>query len=156
MDNFDYGAPPARPNPELQKLTLPASGLIVTGALNAIGAVLLLLSGAVRLVDNTPAKHIADDAERLGYLFGTILGYGSGVASLIVAPLVIAGGIAMLKGKSLGLVRSAAILAMIPLTSCCCVVGIPIGIWILVLLKKPEVEACFRRWTASGSGPASV
>ena len=56
----------------------------------------------------------------------------------------------MLQGKSLGLVRISAILAMIPVTSCCCVVGIPVGIWTLRILKKPQVEAHFRRQRGHG------
>ena len=154
MNNFDYGAPPVPPNPELQKLTLPAIGLIVTGGLNAITAVLLLISGLARLANRTTStEHLANDAQRLGYVVGSFVGYGAGVASLLLAPVLIAGGIAMLRGKSLGLARGAAILSMIPVTSCCCVVGIPVGIWALLILKKPAVEAYFRRQTAYGSRP---
>ena len=155
MNNFNYGAPPVPPSPDLQQLTLPAIGLIVTGALNAITALLMLISGLARLANNaTSSAHLDNDAQRFGYMVGTFVGYGAGVASLLVAPVLIAGGIAMLRGKSLGLARVAAILSVIPVTSCCCVVGIPIGIWALLILKKPEVEAHFRRPTPYGSGPA--
>jgi hypothetical protein len=38
----------------------------------------------------------------------------------------------------------ASILAMIPcFTSCCCLVGLPIGIYALVVLNKPEVKSAF-------------
>ena len=37
----------------------------------------------------------------------------------------------------------AAVLALIPVTSVCCVPGIPIGIWALVVLHQPEVRAAF-------------
>ena len=155
MNNFEYGAPPAPPNPEQQKLTLPATGLIVTGALNAIAAAVILLSGLARLADHTqPPMHFASNAERFGYLSATFGAYGFGVVSLLVAPVLIAGGIAMLQGKRLGLARVAAILAMIPMTSCCCVVGIPVGIWAFRLLKKPQVEDYFRQ-KAQGWGPTS-
>ena len=154
MNNFDYGAPPVPPSPEQQNLTLPAIGLIATGGLNAIAAALVLVSGLARLVNHAPSPHYASDAERLGYLVGTFLGYGAGLVSLLFAPVLIAGGISMLQGKRLGLVRAAAILAMIPVTSCCCVVGIPVGIWVFQILKKPQVEAYFRRQTGHGSGPA--
>ena len=156
MSNFDYGAPPAPPSPEIQKLTAPAIGLIVTGGLNAIVGALVVLSGLARLAGNTPHENLANDAERAGYLVGSFVGYGAGFASLVVAPVVIAGGIAMLQGKRFGLARAAAILAMIPVTSCFCIVGIPIGIWVLRMLRKPEVEAYFRRHTTPGYGPPSV
>ena len=156
MNNFDYGAPPAPPSPELQKLTFPAIGLIVTGGHSAIAGVFLLLSGLARLAGNTPPEHFVSDAERLGYIVATVVGYGAGLASVVVAPVVIMGGVAMLQGKRLGLARAAAILAMIPVTSCCCVVGIPVGIWALRILKKPEVEAFFRGQRAHGSRPSSM
>jgi len=118
-------------------------------------AVFVLLSGLARLAGNSPPEHLANDAQRFGYLFGTVVSYGAAVASLLVAPVVIVGGISMLQGKRLSLARSAAILAIIPVTSCCCLVGIPVGIWALRVLKNPEVEAYFRSQTTHGSGPAS-
>jgi hypothetical protein len=38
---------------------------------------------------------------------------------------------------------TAAILAMIPCLSSCCIVGLPLGIWALVVLSKPEVKSEF-------------
>jgi ABC-type proline/glycine betaine transport system permease subunit len=47
-----------------------------------------------------------------------------------------------LKGR--GLAIAGAILAMIPLfTCCCCVIGLPVGIWALVVLMNAEVKAAF-------------
>jgi hypothetical protein len=47
--------------------------------------------------------------------------------------------------KSWPLAMAGAIAAMIPLTtSICCVAGLPLGIWALVVLNKPEVKAAFR------------
>jgi hypothetical protein len=37
----------------------------------------------------------------------------------------------------------ASVVAMIP-CSCACILGLPIGIWSLVVLLKPEVKAAFR------------
>jgi len=37
----------------------------------------------------------------------------------------------------------ASILAMVPCISPCCLLGIPIGIWALVVLMKPEVQQAF-------------
>lgn len=38
---------------------------------------------------------------------------------------------------------TASILAMIPCLGPCCLIGIPIGIWALVVLFKPEVKSAF-------------
>ena len=41
------------------------------------------------------------------------------------------------------LALTASILAIIPCLSPCCLVGLPIGIWAIVVLSKPEVKAAF-------------
>jgi hypothetical protein len=38
---------------------------------------------------------------------------------------------------------AASIIAMIPCVSPCCLLGLPIGIWALVVLMKPEVKSAF-------------
>lgn len=136
-----------------QQLRSPAVALIVTGSFNALLAVIVLLSGVARIVNGLPDTNMSGDAERLGYVVGTIAGYGSGVLSLFVSPVIIAGAVGMLRGKNLGLARAAAILAIIPLTSCCCIAGIPVGIWTLIVLKKPEVQSYFYSQAAPGARP---
>ena len=65
--------------------------------------------------------------------------------SAIAAGLVVFGGIKFLRLQSRGLVMTGAILMMIPcFSSCCCVLGLGFGIWALVLLNKPEIQAEFR------------
>jgi hypothetical protein len=88
---------------------------------------------------------MASDAERAGYVVGTVVGYGGAALTLVVAPVIILGGVAMVRRKNLTLARSAAILTLIPLTSCCFIAGIPMGIWALQSLRKPGVEDYFQR-----------
>ena len=130
----------------------PGIALIVTSILNAAVAFIELVSGLVRLAQGDLDQPIADEAERIGFYIGTVVAYGVGVLSLIVSPLILAGGIAMVRGKSEGLIRTAAILSMVPFTSCCCIVGIPVGIWALITLKKPEVQQYFRGPTPPPAG----
>jgi len=73
--------------------------------------------------------------------FGT---YGMAFLSLVLAPLVIYGAVQMMGGRKYGLSKAAAIVSILPLTSCCFLVGIPIGIWALVVLGKPDVKAFFK------------
>jgi hypothetical protein len=51
------------------------------------------------------------------------------------------------KGPATGLIDSwamaSSILALAPCVSPCCVVGLPIGIWSLVVLSQPEVKSAF-------------
>jgi hypothetical protein len=50
----------------------------------------------------------------------------------------------MRKLESFGLCMTASILAMIPCLSPCCILGLPFGIWALVVLNKPEVKSAFQ------------
>lgn len=58
--------------------------------------------------------------------------------------LIIYGALQMMKLKSHGLALGAAVICVIPFLSPCCVLGIPFGIWALVVLAKPEVKQAFR------------
>ena len=57
--------------------------------------------------------------------------------------VVFYGAVQMLKGRRLGIAKTAAILAIIPMCSPLFVIGIPFGIWALVVLSKPDVRAAF-------------
>jgi hypothetical protein len=66
------------------------------------------------------------------------------IVGLVCSILVILGAIRMKNLQSYGLAMTSAILALIPCTSPCCILGVPFGIWALVVLSKPEVKAAFR------------
>lgn len=126
------------------KIKAPAIGLIVVGALNFALGLITVLSGLVRLTGIIPGDDIpTDEAERLGYFVGTFGGYGVAFIGLIVAPFIIYGATQMLGGKSYKFAKTSAILAIIPFISCCFIIGIPFGIWALMILSKPEVKAFF-------------
>ena len=131
-------------NDVLQQLRIPAIGLIIVGSLNGLIGILTLISGILRLAgyDNNDQIPTAE-SERLGYFIGTGITYGIGFFSLILAPLIIYGGVKMLSGNKIELAKTAAILAILPLSSCCFIFGIPFGIWALVILRKPEVKNFF-------------
>ena len=58
--------------------------------------------------------------------------------------VVFFGALKMKNLENYGLSMSAAIIACIPCCSCCCL-GIPVGIWALIVLNKPEVKSAFQR-----------
>ena len=67
--------------------------------------------------------------------------FGVGVFGSLI---VILGGASMLTRSSRGLSIFASLLAMIPfVSSCCCVIGLPIGIWSLIVLMNADVKAAF-------------
>lgn len=133
-------------NDSLQKVRPPAIALILVGSMNGGLALMILVSGLLRLmnvIDTGPGP--MSGTERTGYLVGTFTGYAVGFICLLLAPVIIFGGIRMMKGANYGLARAAAVLAILPFTSCCFLAGIPIGIWALVVLAKPEVKSLFGR-----------
>ena len=125
-----------------RRLQLPASGLIIIGALNALSGVVLILGRLASLVSG-PERQITDYARRLGYMTASIVFPLVSLISILAAPVIIYGGIQMLKARRYSIALLAAILAVIPVSSVCCILGIPIGIWALIVLRNPEVRASF-------------
>ena len=136
-----------------QKLRAPAIGLIVAGSLNAVIGLLALLGGLFRLSGIAGKETLpSDQAEKMGFMVGTIGSYIVSLLSLVLAPVIIYGAVRMMQGRKRGLAKIAAILAMVPVTSCCFLIGIPIGIWSLIVLAKPGVQAVFEGEWPEGIG----
>ncbi|MEZ5428092.1 MAG: hypothetical protein R2747_17605 [Pyrinomonadaceae bacterium] len=128
----------------LEKVKVPAIGLMVTGVLNGVIGVFTLFSGLLRLTGLIGQERLpTNEAEKLGFIMGTAFGYGIALIGLLAAPLIFYGGFRMLKGKSYKLSKTGAILAIIPLVSCCFPVGMVFGIWALTILSRAEVRAFF-------------
>jgi len=130
-------------NDPLNKLKFPAIGLIVTGVLNAVCGLYFVASCLIQYSTGALNRSFSVDSERIGFYIGFWGTAALGVLGFLVAPVIIFGAIQMLRGRSFGLSRTAAILAIIPLTSCCFVIGIPFGIWALVVLSQPDIKALF-------------
>jgi hypothetical protein len=118
----------------------PATGLIVV-------AVLGFLLQAVALAFNFVGKSIlasrATPGDAWASMFSGSLGVASNVVGILVSGVILFGGIKMKKLENYGLVMTASVIAMIPCISPCCIVGLPIGIWAMVVLSKPEVKSAF-------------
>ena len=68
-------------------------------------------------------------------LFGAIFG-------LCLGGVILFGAMKMNKLQNYGMAMAGTIAAMLPCTLCC-IIGLPLGIWSLVVLMKPEVKAAF-------------
>lgn len=66
------------------------------------------------------------------------------VLGLAMSALVFFGAWQMRELRQYPLALIAAIVAMIPCLSPCCCIGLPIGIWALMVMMKPEVKSAFR------------
>ncbi len=123
----------------------PAIGLIITGGLNLVlslanAAIMAAGVGVNKLQGNLSGSPF----EKMDLAMRGTMGVIVCLIGFIGGALILAGGIKMRKMETYGLCMAASIVAMIPCVSACCLVGLPIGIWSLVVLSKPEVKAVFR------------
>ena len=127
------------------RVSAPAVGLIVTGALGVVTTLILLVmvafGGLVALVDK-------DSAESLPGIGITAIWM---LVGLVVSVFVIYAGLQMRKLQGWGLSMAGAILAMIPCISPCCLLGLPIGVWAVLVLIDEEVK---RSFDTGGAGPS--
>ena len=70
-------------------------------------------------------------------------GFGAGMAAvgLLMGAVVLFGALKMKNLENYGLAMAASIIAMIPCVSPCRLLGLPMGIWAVVGLSKPEVKS---------------
>jgi hypothetical protein len=131
----------------------PAVWLIITGSLNAALGLFCVVGGLMQI--NNPANRpvAVSEAERLGYYAGQSGAVFVFLLGLVSAPVIIYGAVKMFNGSSYGWAKAASNLAIIPFTSCCFLIGAPIGIWALVVLSRPEVKMFFGRGGANYQPP---
>jgi hypothetical protein len=150
MEN-NFGTPAAGGGDDFarQQVNLPAILLMVAGGIGIAYALVSLISaltgGAAQqeqlnqLLSNPDIppslKSFASTASRGGFIGPLIL--------IIANGFILFGGLKMKSLESYGLALAAAIVAVIPCCPCGCI-GIPVGIYALIILNKPEVKAAFR------------
>src|SRR5262249_30652715 len=120
----------------------PATALLVVGIIDIVLGVLNLLLplfGFSLLAMGGAARKAANDP---GFTANMVIGIVTGIGALILGPLITVGALRMKKLTSFGFAMTACILAMIPCINCC-LLGLPFGIWALVVLNKPEVKDSF-------------
>ncbi len=127
----------------IRRLRAPGIALIVLGTLNALTAVVLILGRLINVIKGTD-RVITDEARRLGYETANVFFPLVSLISLAAAPIIVFGGVQMLRGRRYPIALMAAILALIPLSSVCCIAGIPLGLWALIVLRQPEVKSFFQ------------
>ena len=119
----------------------PSTGLLVKGILGGIIELTVLIAEIIGRsfkalwLDEVPEDYV----EFLESGFGV----ASSLVGIVVAVFIIYVSLKMKDLKQWGLCVTASILAMIPCISPCCIVGLPIGIWCLVVLMRPEVKNAF-------------
>jgi hypothetical protein len=128
------------------KVAGPASGIMVAAVLGIILAVLGLLLNLLGIgVGAAGAMGALDDFDDAFSALGQgIFGVIQSVVGIMVGTVCAFGANKMRNLESYSLALASAILVMIPCVSPCCVIGLPVGIWALVVLNDPLVRSAFR------------
>lgn len=125
----------------LQKVSGPATGLIVT-------AILGFLTQATSLVMNVvgagmSASQMNQMPPAWAAMFSGTVAIVSSIIGILFGVVVLIGAMKMKKLENHGFAMAASIIAAVPCVSPCCFIGLPIGIWAIVVLMKPEVKNAF-------------
>lgn len=137
--------PSAVPVGRPQGVTPVGVALIITGAVSFVCALTWMFAGVSVLHDEVHSSSGFGGADVFAYVV-----LFSPVFSVFLSPATITGGIQMIRGKTPGLVMFGVIAALVPLSSCCYLAGLPVGIWGLMVARRPDV----RDWFARGGGGA--
>lgn len=148
MGSEIYGGAPGFGGPNrgvaASKVNGPAIGLMATAG---IGILLQLVSLAMNMLGtglnmaNMAGGSNTPDA--IANMMGGTLGVIGSIMGILIGGLIIFGALKMRQLQNWGLSLAATILAMIPCLSPCCCLGLPIGIWALVVLLDDNVKRSF-------------
>lgn len=146
----------------IQKVKPPAIGLLVVGIINVLQSLFSLVMSVIMMAGLNQAgdqqqqeqiKQLKEQGvdENFIQMFEMMmsvqgpLGLVLNGVTLVVGVFIALGAMKMMKGQSYGMSLAAAIVAMIPCLSSCCIVGLPIGIWAIVVLSSVDVKQAFRQ-----------
>lgn len=131
----------------LQDVTGPAIGLMVTAALgilaSLVGIAMNVLGVSMSSMQNFNASGQNAEMMRVMQMFAGTMGIVIRIIGILVGVFIFYGALKMKKLENYSICMGASIVAMIPCISPCCLIGLPIGIWALVVLNKPEVKSSF-------------
>jgi hypothetical protein len=125
----------------LRRVKMPALLMMIT-----TGIMLCLYPIALigNLMDNGAGAQVGGQQGDLMPLEGTIE-IISLVVTLIMSIVVLIGARKMMTLESYGFSMATMILSMIPCLSPCCIFGLPLGIWGIIVLNDENVKAEFRK-----------
>jgi len=152
----EYDAePPYDPREAKKAVSGVAIALIVYGAISVLLGIYSLVGPQtdpdeiLRMWgDVSPEfRQVLEENPEMGEMLRSYVGGSPLLAflGLIINALIIIGGARMLQLRGWGLSLTGAIAACFPcLGGCCCLIGIPLGIWAIVILNREEVREAFQ------------
>ncbi len=109
---------------------------MILSVLAGIHLVLNIIGGVLQTILLVSAN--GDPVEIISRIVGSVIG-------ICVHGVIISGCSSMMQRRNIGMAWAAMILGVIPcFCSPCLILGIPFGIWGMVVLSKPEVSSSFR------------
>jgi hypothetical protein len=132
-------APPAGAD-AAERVKGPAIGLIAVAVLNALCQITSLI---MRVMGPSILASSRMPNQAWANMFSGTIGAVLTAIGLLFSGVIFFGAMKMKNLESYGLAMAASIIAMIPCFSPCCLLGLPIGIWAVVVLSKPEVKSAF-------------
>jgi len=123
----------------------PGIFLIIVGILGLAFALLNLLAHLVGWTFTAAQSTGNEELDRVMTFMSGGIGIVFDILATALSVLITVGGFRMLKLKNYGLCIATAVIALVPCLSPCCCLGLPAGIWALIVLSKPEVKAAFQR-----------
>jgi hypothetical protein len=137
------GAPMGGP-PAAQAVQGPAMGLMITGVIGLLLGLLGLLMNVLGLgmsgMESMGGGGAAD--QYMSYMSGG-MGVVSAIIGLGISGFIVWASMQMKQLRNWNMSVAASIVAMLPCIGPCCLIGIPVGIWSLMTLMKPEVKSAF-------------
>jgi hypothetical protein len=143
------GIPPIPPQgAAAAKVNAPATALMVVAILNILLALWGMVNGVMSLgapPPQAPPMQGVDPQMIMNIMrVAGPVGIALALLQLVVAVVILLGALKMKKLESWGLAMGASVLAMIPCLSSCCLLGLPFGIWALVVINSVDVKSAFR------------
>ena len=137
------------PDAGLRRVAGPANALLITAclavALNCVGGI--AINALTSTVGDPPRPPAMTDDEYYNYKLGKesapfLRACAISIPTLAVYPLAILGALRMKQQRGYGLAMLSSFLVMLP-CSLMFLVGLPVGCWAIMVLRKPEVRAAF-------------
>ncbi len=138
--------PPGGGGPAREALNVPGILFMVFGGLAVLYSLMNVVSSGI---NQAQIQQILDDPNlpsEAKNLIRTLMGPLTKVFALLglgIGGLLIFGGLQMRNLKSYGIAMAACIIGMIPCTGCVCCLTLPLSIWTLTILTRPEIKASF-------------
>lgn len=135
--------PPVSSAAAANLVSAPATGLIVTAVIGFLTQAVSLLFNVFGLAAMSGFGAASSSELAMNAFTGTF-GIVLNIVGVAIGVVILLGALKMKRLESYNFAMASSILALAPCISPCCIVGLPIGIWALVVLVKPEVKGAFR------------